>query len=128
MAENDEKQTAVTDATEAAAGDARRAIDEAREKFGRVAEEVKDRFEKVSGDVQSRARRAGAEARKGAEAARARYAETSDTVRAGYERAQERATEVSGTVADFVQRKPGQAVLLAAGVGFLLGLLIRGRD
>jgi ElaB/YqjD/DUF883 family membrane-anchored ribosome-binding protein len=32
---------------------------------------------------------------------------------------------VSSDVNDFVQENPGRAVLLAAGVGFLIGLLVR---
>jgi ElaB/YqjD/DUF883 family membrane-anchored ribosome-binding protein len=46
----------------------------------------------------------------------------------GYDRAQERAGEVSSDLESFVQQHPGRAVLTAAGVGFLLGLLFRRRS
>jgi ElaB/YqjD/DUF883 family membrane-anchored ribosome-binding protein len=35
--------------------------------------------------------------------------------------------ELAENAKDYARRKPGQALLISAGVGFLLGLLIRGR-
>jgi ElaB/YqjD/DUF883 family membrane-anchored ribosome-binding protein len=102
--------------------------EQAREKLSRVADDLRGRYRRVSGDVQRRAHRAGEELRRGAEVARDRYGETSETLREGYGRAQEQARVVSRDVSDFVQENPGRAVLFAAALGFVVGLLVRGRD
>jgi len=103
-------------------------LDVARETFGRVAEEVKGRYEQVTGDVHRRAERASEDLRRGAETARRRYDDASDTLREGYAEAQQRARLVNRDLDDFVQENPGRAVLMAAAAGFLVGLLLRGRD
>ena len=38
------------------------------------------------------------------------------------------ASDVSDQVSTYVRENPGKSVLIAAGVGFLLGLLFRGRS
>jgi ElaB/YqjD/DUF883 family membrane-anchored ribosome-binding protein len=104
------------------------ALEQAREKLSRMADEVKGRYRRVSGDVGRRARRAGEDLRRGAETARERYGETGEVLREGYGRAQEKARGMSSGVNAFVQESPGRAVILAAAVGFLVGLLVRGRE
>ncbi len=70
-------------------------------------------------DVRRRAERMGA-------AARERYEAASESVRAGYHRARRKAVEFSGDVDEYVRENPGKAILIAAGVGFVIGLLVRG--
>lgn len=48
-----------------------------------------------------------------------------EALRQGYRQAEERARVLSGDVNDFVQEHPGRAVLIAAGIGFLIGVLVR---
>lgn len=99
-------------------------LDQARERFSRMADQVRHAGQSTG----QRARRAGDDLRRGAERARERAAVTGDTLRQGYGRAEERARVLSGDLNDFVQENPGRAVLFAAGIGFLIGLLARRRD
>lgn len=103
-------------------------VGQARERFARVADQVKGRVQQAGRVTGQRARRTGDDLRRGAEIARERASVTGDNLRQGYHRAEERAKVFSGDVNDFVQENPGRAVLVAAGIGFLIGLLARGRD
>lgn len=74
-----------------------RGVTQARERFSRLAGQVRD----FGGGVDR------------------------ERLRQGYRQAEERARVLSGDVNDFVQTNPGRAVLIAAGIGFLIGLLVR---
>lgn len=102
-------------------------MDAARDTLTGVAEEVKDTYEDIAGDVRKRTKKAGKELRHGAEMARERYQEAGERLRDGYDRTQDRAREWNRDLNDFVQDNPGRALLIAAGVGFLAGLLFRRR-
>lgn len=102
-------------------------MDAARDRLAGVATEAKERYEQVAGDVRRRTRAAGDELRHGAEKARQRYEEAGETLRDTYGRTQERAREWNRDVNDFVQDNPGRALLIAAAVGFVVGLLFRRR-
>lgn len=91
-------------------------------------EQARERFSRVAGEVRGRARRTGDDLRRGAQMARERASVTGDNLREGYHQVESRARVVSSDVNDFVQENPGRAVLLAAGVGFLIGLLARRAD
>ncbi len=93
----------------------------------RVTEDVQDRARRVSEDVRRGAERAGEELRRGANVARERYDETAENVRRGYVQARDKAGHYSGELSEYVRENPGRSVLVAAGVGFLVGLLVRGR-
>ncbi|MEM8962219.1 MAG: hypothetical protein AAGD38_12120 [Acidobacteriota bacterium] len=54
--------------------------------------------------------------------ARDRAGETVEDLRESYARLRDEVDDLSEQVEDFVQDNPGQAVLVAAGVGFILGL------
>ncbi|HEX9945681.1 MAG TPA: DUF883 C-terminal domain-containing protein [Thermoanaerobaculia bacterium] len=103
----------------------------ARQRFQRLGDEVQNRYRKVSDDVRRGAERASQEVRRGAErareTARETYGEVSETAQRSYERVRSEAGNLSREVSLFVRDNPGKAVLIAAGVGFLLGLLTRGR-
>lgn len=102
-------------------------LDAARERLTQVAEEAKDRYEKTTADVQKKAHEASEELRRGAEVARKRYEEAEAQLRETYGRAQERARDWNRDLHEYVQEKPGQAVLIAAAVGFVIGLTLRRR-
>ena len=97
----------------------------ARQRFQRLGDEVQDRYRKVSDDVRRGAERASQEVRRGAERARETYGEVSETAQRSYERVRSEAGNLSREVSLFVRDNPGKALLAAAGVGFLLGLLTR---
>ena len=57
------------------------------------------------------------------EQAAEKYNELRDTATQYYQQGRERATEWEQNLESYVQEKPIQAILMAAGVGVLLGLL-----
>ncbi|WAC28233.1 hypothetical protein [Ancylobacter sp. SL191] len=65
--------------------------------------------------------------REGKAKAEATAAELLDEGRAAYDEARDRASQLGGDVTSAIERNPLGAVAAALGVGFLLGLLTRGR-
>lgn len=104
--------------------------DEIREKVTRIAGEAKTKIDDVSADVKKGAERASEEIRKGYErattVAREGYDDASKNLRKGYKRVRKDFDSLSSDMNDYVQDNPGKSILLAAGVGFLFGLLVRG--
>ncbi|MEO8276012.1 MAG: hypothetical protein ABI639_07315 [Thermoanaerobaculia bacterium] len=70
--------------------------------------------------VRERTNRAARRAHDGVERA-------AGSVESGVENARARFADVSERAANFTAEKPAQALLLAAGLGFLIGLVVRGR-
>jgi ElaB/YqjD/DUF883 family membrane-anchored ribosome-binding protein len=106
------------------------------EGVGSTRDRFQSQYRKISDDVRRGAERASAEIRRGketarekyedvAETARDKYRDVADTARRSYTRVSSEAGNVSREVSLYVRDNPGKSVLLAAGVGFLLGLLIR---
>jgi ElaB/YqjD/DUF883 family membrane-anchored ribosome-binding protein len=111
----------------------------ARERFQRLSQDVRGRYDSVSQDVRRGAERAAAEIRRGTERAsselrrgteRARetYQDVADNARRQYDRVRSDAGNLTREVGFYVRDNPGKALLMAAGVGFLLGLVVRGRS
>jgi len=100
-------------------------VDAARQRFQKLGDDVQDRYKKVSSDVRRGAERAQKEIRRGAERAKGAYDDLSKTAEKSYRRVRSQATTVSREVSLYVRDNPGKSVLIAAGVGFLLGLLTR---
>jgi ElaB/YqjD/DUF883 family membrane-anchored ribosome-binding protein len=100
----------------------------ARDKFQRVSDDVQHRYKRVSKDVRRGAERASREIRRSAEAARETYRDTADKVQKRYKRTRSEVERLGRDVGEYVRKNPGKAVLIAAGVGFLLGLVVRRRD
>ena len=94
----------------------------ARDRFQR---EMQSRYERVSEDVRRGAERASQEIRRGSDVARERYSEVAANARVGYDKVRSNAGELSTEVTHYVRDNPGRSVLIAAGVGFLVGLLAR---
>ncbi len=107
----------------------RRGLAAAREQVQEVSETMN---EKLS-DLGATARRTGEKARefareqgeKAREFAREQYEARAEQVRKGYSQVKETAGEWSDDLTDYVRENPGRSLLAAAGVGFLLGLLVR---
>jgi ElaB/YqjD/DUF883 family membrane-anchored ribosome-binding protein len=113
-------------------------IASARDRFQRLSQDMRGRYADVSQDVRQGAERASAEIRRGAERAsselrrgteRARetYQEVADNARRQYHQVRSEAGDLTREVGFYVRDNPGKAMLMAAGVGFLLGLIVRGR-
>lgn len=111
---------AVSDSVDAARQAVSETIEGARERLEDVAVDVEKRVRKVSQEVRRGAEHAGEQVKKG-------YRQSVDSLREGYGRVRKDVGELSADVTEYVRDNPGKSVLMAAGVGFLLGLLIRAR-
>lgn len=100
----------------------------ARERFQRLSDDVKEKASQVGDDVRRGAEKAQKEIRRGAERARETYDDMTRRARHTYDKVQTRAGDVTREVSRFVRDNPGKSIALAAGVGFLLGLLARRRN
>lgn len=100
----------------------------AREKFQRAGDEMQNRYRRVSEEVRRGAERASKEIRRSATAARETYEDAAEQVRKSYRKVRKDATRVGRELSEYVQENPGKSVLIAAGIGFLLGLIVRRRD
>lgn len=100
------------------------AVGDAREKFQHVAADMGERFQKASATAQDEFRDRSQRAR---QQARERYEVTSAQMQDGYAKVRKDVDYVVDDVNDFVRHKPGTSILIAAGAGFLLGLLFRPR-
>lgn len=83
---------------------------------GSPVEQVKD----AAADVGKQLRDAGSQVR---DAASKKYEDLRDQASEYYEQGRERAEEWEQTIESYVQEKPVKALLLAAGVGFLMGAI-----
>ena len=59
-----------------------------------------------------------------AENARERLDDVKDSTREGYRHARKTLSRLSGDARDYVSDNPGQSLLIAAGIGFLAGLVM----
>ena len=96
------------------------AVGEAREKFQHAAADVGDRFQQVSATARDQSQHVRQQARQ-------RFQATSERMQDAYARGRKEAEYRLDDVHDFVRHKPGTSILIAAGAGFLLGLLFRPR-
>lgn len=101
----------------------------ARERFQRLTSEVQDRYQAVSDDVRDRVQAVSDDVRRGAERATSEIRRGVDTARRGaregYDKVRDTTGQWSRDLSYYVRDNPGKALLMAAGVGFLLGLLVR---
>jgi len=121
----DFKDTVADTAEKARAGVAD-GVSSARDRIKGLSSDVQKSYNRVSSDVRKGAERASAEIKRSAEAARERAQETAETVREGYAKVRSQAGDLSEQVSSYVRENPGKSVLMAAGIGFVLGLLFRG--
>lgn len=100
----------------------------ARERFQRLSDDVQDRARRMGDDVRRGAERASRDFRRGAERAKDAYDDVAHRARQTYRKVQTKASDVTHEVNRFVRDNPGKAIAIAAGVGFLIGLLVRRRS
>ena len=102
-------------------------LDKAREKLTEVAGEVEKRA-KAFGDTATKATQQVKEtAEKAGVVAKEKYGVAREKVKVGYEKARKDMDTLVEDVNEYTRDNPGKAVLIAAGVGFVLGLLMRSR-
>lgn len=93
-------------------------LDAARERFDDVADDLGKKYQRAAKEVRRTAGRASS-------AAREKYDAAAEVVRDGYARASKDFERLSKDVSEYVRDNPGKALLMAAGVGFVVGLLFR---
>ena len=91
-------------------------LDQAREKFSQVAESARRGGEQVK-DQAGRA----------SEVAKEKAGVAVDNLKLGYDRVHKDMDKLTDDVNEYVRDNPGRSVLIAAGIGFAIGLLMRGR-
>jgi ElaB/YqjD/DUF883 family membrane-anchored ribosome-binding protein len=126
MAEDASTQNAET-ARERVTDRVAEGVASARDRFQRLGQDVRGRYDSVSQDVRRGAERAASEIRRGKERARDTYQDVADNARRQYDRVRHESGNLTREVGFYVRDNPGKALLMAAGVGFLLGLIVRGR-
>lgn len=94
-------------------------VSAAKEKLQDVGGGIGERAKSLGGDVRERATRVSERAREGYDVAREKAGH-------GYERARKDLDQLTTDVNAYVRDNPGRSILIAAGVGFLVGFLLRG--
>ena len=97
---------------------ANEAVAEARERLSDAARGAGERYQKVAEEMRREAERA-------AQAAREKVASAMGGLKQHYSTAQKHMSTWGEDLSDFVRDNPGRSLLIAAGVGFLVGLLFR---
>lgn len=100
-----------------ARGAVRSTVEAAKEKLSSVGNIAGD----VSGGVKEKAGQAG-------DFAKERYGVAKEKIGTGYSKARKDIDQLAADVNVYVQDNPGRAVLIAAGLGFMVGFLIRRSD
>ena len=110
----------------------RKTVEEAQEKVAESAQSGRERLSEVARGVEQRYQRVAEEMRREAERASKVARERVDTavtgLRQGYTKVRKDAGRLSEDVGEYVRDNPGKSLLVAAVVGFLLGLLFRRSD
>ena len=88
---------------------------------GKVVDGMQDRFREASEDVRQGAERASDEIRRG-------YERASQAAREGYSRVEKDIQGMTRDLSAYIRENPGKSVMLAAGAGFLLGLLMSSEE
>ncbi len=94
-------------------------VDKARSAVAEGVGTAKERIQQASGEFSEQAGRAGTYARERVETAR-------ENLLHGYDRARKDMDQLGSDVSVFVRENPGRSVLIAAGLGFLIGYALRG--
>lgn len=134
----DSSKKVPTSATETARERASARLDDARERFEKVAGSLGDKVKSVSETAKKRGsklgrhgaeigRRAIASATSAGEQARERYGAKVEHLQEGYVQARDHIESWSDDLGDYVRSHPGRAVLGAVLAGFLVGMLSRRR-
>ncbi len=125
MAENvkhiDEAKEKAKQAAEATGKAVQERLQTAREKFSEVADSLGKGAGTASTKVKEKAGQVST-------AARERYGVAAERAKQGYDKARKDLDHLTQDVNEYVRDNPGKAVLIAAGIGFLIGLIFRGRS
>ena len=116
----DEAKEKAKQAAEATGKAVQERLQTAREKFSEVADNLGKGAGSASTKVKEKADQVSSAAREG-------YGVAAERAKQGYDKARKDLDHLTQDVNEYVRDNPGKAVLIAAGVGFLIGLIFRGR-
>jgi ElaB/YqjD/DUF883 family membrane-anchored ribosome-binding protein len=102
-------------------------LDKAREKFTEVAGEVEKKAKAIGSSAGKASQQVKDSAEKAGVVAKEKYGVAKEKVIVGYDKARKDMDTLVEDVNEYTRDNPGKAVLIAAGVGFVLGLLLRPR-
>lgn len=108
------------DAAEDVIEKARESFEATRDKIEDLGEDVSERYERLSEGLKKSAERAS-------EKARMRYRDAAESLRSGYAKVRKDFDGLVGDATNYIRDNPGKSILIAAGVGFAIGLLFRRR-
>ena len=117
----DEAKEKAKQAAEATGKAVQERLQTAREKFSEVADSLGKGAGSASSKVKEKAGQVSTAAREG-------YSVAAERARQGYDKARKDLDHLTQDVNEYVRDNPGKSVLIAAGVGFLIGLIFRGRS
>ena len=102
-------------------------LERAREKFSEVAERARRGGSQVK-ESAGRAKEAAKEkAARAGETAKETYGVAVDNIKQGYDKVHKDMGKLTEDVNEYVRDNPGRSVLIAAGIGFAVGILLRRR-
>lgn len=99
---------------------AKEGVKKARGKLDELAGVAREGAEKTGRQIKEGASKARDAARQGVDSAK-------ENLRVGYDKARKDLDGLSEDVNEYVRQNPGRSVLIAAGLGFVLGLLLQRR-
>ena len=121
------KETQDDDTIEVSKSKVTEQLDKAREKFTQVAGEL-EKQAKVLGETTSKVSQQVKEgAGKASAVTKEKYGVAKEKVKYGYGKARKDLDNLTEDVNEYTRDNPGKAVLIAAGIGFVIGLLMRPR-
>ncbi|MDH3404730.1 MAG: hypothetical protein OEP45_14005, partial [Acidobacteriota bacterium] len=101
------------------------------EKAARVGEVAKEKAARAGEVAKEKAARAGEVAKEKAaragEVAKEKYGVAVDNLKQGYDKVHKDLSKLSEDVNEYVRDNPGRSILIAAGIGFVVGTLLRRR-
>ena len=128
----DEAKEKAKQAAEATGKAVQERLQTARDKFSEVAENLGKGAGTASSKVKEKTGQATTKVKEKAgqvsTVARERYGVAAERAKQGYDKARKDLDHLTQDVNEYVRDNPGKAVLIAAGVGFLIGLIFRGRS
>jgi ElaB/YqjD/DUF883 family membrane-anchored ribosome-binding protein len=128
----DEAKEKAKEAAEATGKAVQERLQTAREKFSEVADSLGKGATSASSTVKEKAGQASVKVKEKADqvstVAKERYGVAAERAKQGYDKARKDLDHLTQDVNEYVRDNPGKAVLIAAGVGFLVGLIFRGRS
>ncbi len=99
-------------------------VEKAREVFNDGLDAAKDRFDHAAKRLDRRYRRASGQLRDQAKVMRSKLAQTKEAVASGYDQVTRKVARLDRGARRYVSHNPRKAVLIAAGVGLLAGLVL----